>query len=492
MVWIRKALITGHARLTARYTVKNMSEKLVIVLDCGATNVRAVAVDTKGRIIAMHNLANATRQDPDYQTGLIWDLDEIWNKACTCTKAVSEKINIKNLTGLTVTTFGVNGAPVNKQGKLLYPVISWQCQRTVPLMEKLESLVPFPAIYGISGVYRYSFNTIYTLLWLKENHPEVLDRMEGFLFISSLILNRLCGSFVNDITMAGTSMLTDIRRRVFSEELLSLTGLPDKFFKLAEAGTFAGVLTRKSAVETGLPYGIPVISGGHDTQFSLLGSGAGENEAVLSSGTWEILMTRTKHIELNCESIEGGLTHELDIVPGLYNTGTQWLASGVIEWIKNSFYPEVKAAGAQDIYELMIKEGSDALKHPGSVKFIPELTEGRGCIEGIGLHTTRGQIYLAALTCLAAKTKSALEQLQLTGKFKASALIIAGGGARNRLWNRLRAEKLGIPLKLVKQKETTVLGAAVCSFVSLGVFSDFNEGVHEISKEYEYVYPGQG
>ena len=168
-----------------------MAEKLTIVLDCGATNVRAVALDTQGKIVAIHSLPNATSPDPFYPEGLIWDVDQIWEKLCTCTQSVASQISVKDVVALTVTTFGVNGAPVDKQGNILYPVISWQCQRTLPFIRHCDEYIPYKELYSICGVHKFSFNTIYSLLWLKENRPEVLDEMEGFLFITSLFIHKL-------------------------------------------------------------------------------------------------------------------------------------------------------------------------------------------------------------------------------------------------------------------------------------------------------------
>ncbi|MBA7556491.1 L-fuculokinase [subsurface metagenome] len=140
-----------------------MREKNVLVLDCGATNIRAVAVTEKGEIAAFHSMPNNTQPDPNYKQGLIWDIDEIWNKFATCIRKVISMIDPSSIAAITVTTFGVNGAPVDQEGKLLYPVISWQCQRTVPIMENIQKYIPPERLYAITGVTRFSFNTIITL-----------------------------------------------------------------------------------------------------------------------------------------------------------------------------------------------------------------------------------------------------------------------------------------------------------------------------------------
>ena len=251
MVWILKDLIIELVKHMVLCTGNSMADKITIVLDCGATNVRAVAVNSNGEIIAIQSHPNSTQPDPLYSGGIIWDIDEIWKKLCLCSQLVAKQVNVKDIIAITVTGFGVNGAPVDKEGKLLYPVISWQCQRTVPLMKQSEAIIPFEKLYETSGVYKFSFNTIYSLLWLKVNQPDILETMEGFLFITSLFILKLTGNFLNDTTMAGTSGLTDIKTRSFSESILAATGIPNKFFETKESGTIAGTLLTDPAKEMG-------------------------------------------------------------------------------------------------------------------------------------------------------------------------------------------------------------------------------------------------
>jgi L-fuculokinase len=55
---------------------------VVIVFDCGATNVRAIAIDSRGEILASESYQNNTRPDPFYPEYRIWDVHEIWGKMC--------------------------------------------------------------------------------------------------------------------------------------------------------------------------------------------------------------------------------------------------------------------------------------------------------------------------------------------------------------------------------------------------------------------------
>jgi L-fuculokinase len=441
-----------------------MSQKIIIVLDCGATNVRAVAINEKGNILAQRSYSNNTQSDPYFNGGMIWDVDEIWGKLVKATKQVLGLINKTEVIGITITSFGVDGAPMKKSGEMLYPVISWACQRTAPIMKNIEKYISLEKLYQISGVNAFSFNTINKFIWFKENKAEILDQMDYFVFMPSLLIHKLTGEFVTDTTMAGTSMMTDIRTRNFSEEILDAIGVKNKFPDTVEPGDIVGKINSKASKETDIPEGIPVVAAGHDTQFAVFGSGAKENEVVLSSGTWEILMARTANIKTSKELLDQGVTIEFDARPGLYNPGLQWLGSGILEWIRHTFY--TAESNQKDIYDIMIAEAEKAEGTNLSVG-IDFLNE-NGILSGLGIHTKREEVYRAALEALAKKTKNSLQILEQAGGFTAESIIVVGGGSKNKLWNQLREKELGIPVKTIEQTETTVLGAAMVAIRGLG------------------------
>ncbi|MBN2667497.1 MAG: L-fuculokinase, partial [Bacteroidales bacterium] len=184
-----------------------MARDTAIVFDCGATNVRVIAMDAAGRIIASESFPNTTRPDPYYPAYRIWDTGEIWNKMCLASRKVLGMINPERIAGATVTTFGVDGTLFSRDGRMLYPVISWQCERTKQIMSGIGKYIPQDALYGESGVLPFSFNTIYKLIWFLETRPEIISGNHRFLFMPSIFIRQLTGEMVNDTTMAGTSMM---------------------------------------------------------------------------------------------------------------------------------------------------------------------------------------------------------------------------------------------------------------------------------------------
>jgi L-fuculokinase len=464
---------------------------IVIVFDCGATNVRVIAIDQKGEIVASESLPNNTRPDPFFPSYRIWDVPEIWNKMCTASAKVINRISPDRIAGLTVTTFGVDGTFFARSGKMLYPVISWQCSRTTPIMENIDKYINIDDLYKECGVLPFNFNTINKIIWFAENKPEIIEKSYRFLFMPAIFSFLLTGEMVNDTTMAGTSMLTDLSTRQFSRKILGKLNYPgDKMGTPVEAGTIVGKVLSTASKETGIPEGTPVIATGHDTQFAIFGSGAEKNQPVLSSGTWEILMVRAQEFKSGKEELGNGITTELDARPGLYNIGNQWIASGMLEWCRKNLYSDI----ADNAYEIMISGAEKVPAGSNGVKIIPKFYEelkGKpgGQILGLTMESTRDEIYRAMLEALSARLLEGKKTLEKAGGFSTESILCVGGGSKNRLWNQLRSDYTGVPLKIISQKETTVLGASLFVQAACGNASSPEEARSAIDYNTEIIEP---
>ncbi|WP_047707454.1 L-fuculokinase [Plesiomonas sp. ZOR0011] len=466
-----------------------MTHDVVLVLDCGATNVRAIAVDSRGNRLAQAAVANASApgaENPDWH---VWSLDAILQRFTDCCRQIMPQLQGARIHALTVTTFGVDGALVDTKGQMLYPVISWKCPRTVAEMEQVARYIDATQLQTLSGIGQFSFNTLYKLLWFKHHRPDVLEQAHAWLFISSLINQRLTGEFTTDRTMAGTSQLLDVRSERFSDEILQRTGLrSDLFPRMVSAGEVVGALLPQMAEQLGIPAGIPVISAGHDTQFALFGSGAGLDQPVLSSGTWEILMVRTPNVNTALLPAHAGSTCELDSCAGLFNPGLQWLASGVLEWVRELYWPQIARS---DAYPQMMAEaaavapGCDGLVMDSGLLSAKRQAGWRGA----SLNTRRGHFYRSALESLSGQLSHNLNVLQTIGGFTAESLLLVGGGSRNSLWNQIKADMLGLPVRVLDNAETTVSGAAMFAWSGAGHFSSPERARAEVALTYHEYLP---
>ncbi len=460
----------------------------VLCLDCGATNVRAMVVDDHGAIVAKASQPNATDAGSENPEFHVWNAGRILDQLCANAREALAGIDASQVKAVTITTFGVDGALVDEAGELLYPVISWKCPRTAEVMKQVGKYVPQARLNEVSGVGEFAFNTIYKLIWLKENRPELLERAHAWLFISNILAHRLTGVMATDRTMAGTSQMTELASGDWSPEILGALGIEKSLFPpMVNAGEAIGMLTEEACARLGLPAAVPVVSAGHDTQFALFGSGVKENQPFLSSGTWEILMLRTAKASLDAEDYASGATVEYDSEPGLLNPGLQWIASGIIEWVKSTCYE-----GAD--YDTMDAEA--AAIPPGSegVSLIPDFLPSDavpGSIRGLVLGRRRGHIYRAAMEALTLRLRQRLAKLEKVGGFRATELLLVGGGARNKVWMQMRADMLGLPILVSRVSESTVLGAAMFAFAGAGVFDSPEACREAFGISYETVLPGE-
>jgi L-fuculokinase len=468
----------------------------VIVVDCGSTNLRAIAVDETGRIVAGAGRPNAPVPQPGMPRGhIVWDTAQLWSRICAVTRECAA--HASDVRAVTFTTWGADGAPVRADGSLAYPPICWQDTRTEALAATIGDRLPVLDIYHETGYQIIPFNTLLKLIWLRENEPRALEGTQ-WLMMAGLLSMRLCGERSLDPTAGGTMMAMDMARRDWSPRLLALAGLEAPFFpRWIEPGGVIGTVTAAAATETGLPAGIAVVAAGHDTQFAAIGSGAQPGEAILSSGTWEILMLRQDSFQATEAGLADGVLVECDAVPGYYNPQLLMMGSGVLEWIRDHFYSGL--GSGEEAYARLAADCESAGAGSGGVTVLPSFVAAtgpakrygtQGTVLGLTITTEPAQVYRAALEGLTCQLRHALEVLATATGATPQLVRVVGGGSKNALWNQMRADTTGLPIVVTEQKEATVVGAAMFAQLGAGTFACLAEAQAAMTGGAATVEPG--
>jgi L-fuculokinase len=201
-------------------------------------------------------------------------------------------------------------------------------------------------------------------------------------------------------------------------------------------------------------------------------------------------MVRSEGFRSGKEQLDMAITTELDSRPGLYNIGNQWIASGVLEWARRNLYSDIKNYA----YEAMISGAEKVPAGSNGVRVVPKFYEelkGKpaGQILGLTMESTRDEIYRAMLEALSARLAEGKSALEKAGGFKTESILCVGGGSKNRLWNRLRADYTGVPVKVIDHKETTVLGASLFVQAACGNASSPEEARERIDYKTEIIEP---
>ena len=98
-----------------------------------------------------------------------------------------------------------------------------------------------------------------------------------------------------------------------------------------------------------------------------------------------------------------------------------------------------------------------------------------GTILGLTLRTSRGQLLRSVLEGLSFQLRHALEILKMEISTEIEGIRVVGGGAKNPLWNQIRADVTGLPIITMEQKEYTSLGAALIAFIGIGIYKSLEE-----------------
>jgi L-fuculokinase len=476
-----------------------MPSQVAIVCDCGSTNITVTAVDPTGRIVASAGRANESVPQPGKPPGwIIWDLDALFERISAACRELTAQLGDAQIVAVTVDTWGADGAPVRSDGSLCYPLICWQDSRTEGLVARIKEEGRGWRFFETTGYQVIPFNTLLRLIWLRENEPAALDDASCWMMTAGLLSHRLCGEMSIDPTAAGTMMAMDMARRDWSPQILAEASVAPSFFpRWTEPGQVIGRVHAAASAVTGIPIGTPVVAAGHDTQFAAVGCGGRPGEAILSSGTWEILMLRHDRFSPTPGGFEEGLLYECDAEPGLWNPQLLMMGSGVLEWLRDGFFADL--AGRSDVYDVMISEARVFEAGAGGVTVLPSFVAEagpskkhgtKGTILGLEITTVRGQLYRAALEGLSFQLRHALEVLAASTGFEPKGIRAVGGGSRNALWNQIRADVTGLPITITEQKEATALGAAMFAFVGAGVFSAVSEAQSAMSVGESTVEPG--
>ena len=92
---------------------------------------------------------------------------------------------------------------------------------------------------------------------------------------------------------------------------------------------------------------------------------------------------------------------------------------------------------------------------------------------------------------LAWQLKSNLSLLEEIGEFRTRELLLVGGGSRNTLWNQIKADVLNLPIKVIDEAETTVLGAALFVWSATGYYRSAEQAREQVNYRYQYYQPGE-
>ncbi len=448
----------------------------ILSIDQGTSGTGAMVVGATGEILG-RSYSEFTQHFPrpgwvEHDPAEIWDVTvRVAFEALGMAGGVEVAgIGITNQRETVVLWDRATGEPVHR-------AIVWQDRRTAARCRELREAGAEALIRERTGLVIDPYFSGTKLEWLLENVPDARRRAEaGELAagtVDSWLIWKLTDGRVHatDPTNASRTLLFDIERREWDDELLDLFRVPRAI--LPEVRPSSGDFGHADPSLFGRP--IPVAGVAGDQQAALFGQGCwrpGLAKNTYGTGAFLLLHTGTERVQS-----ESGLLTTIACddrgQPAFALEGAIFVAGAAIQWLRDGLGLLREAAESSDM--------ALGLASNDGVYFVPAFVglgaphwepEARGTIVGLTRGADARHLARAALEAMAFATRDVLVAMEADSGVAAAELAVDGGAAENDWMMQFQADLLDLPVKRPRNLETTGLGAAGLAGLATGVWPD--------------------
>jgi xylulokinase len=388
---------------------------------------------------------------------------------------------------------------LDASGEVVRPALIWCDQRTEKQSQELSQKFGRERLIQLTCNPPLTNFTLTKLLWVRESEPKLWARVRYVLLPKDYVRFRLTGERAIDQADASGTLLLDVARRTWSEEVLSGTGIDKDFLpRLYESPDVCGRLDQAGAAATGLRVGTPVVAGAGDQAAGAVGMGivrAGVVSATI--GTSGVVFAATDRPALDPR---GRLHTFCHAIPGRWHVmGVTQSAGLSLRWFRDTFGLAQNSSGAahRDPYEFLSEEAAKAEPGAGGLLWAPYLMgertphldpNARGALVGITPSHHRAHIIRAILEGVAFSLKdsfSIFEEMKVPVK----QIRLGGGGARSPLWRQIQADVYAHEVEIVEAEEGAAYGAAILASVGARTFASVDEASDAVIRVATRVAP---
>jgi len=364
---------------------------------------------------------------------------------------------------------------LDRGGEAIFPSILWADRRCEA--EAIELREAFgEEIHQRTGMKPDPYFTAPKILWLRRNRPRQWMRVDKFLLPKDYLVFRLTGLLSTDYTVASRTMMLDIRRQEWWDELLEYVGAgDDRMCSPRRADSVVGEVLPEVRRELGLEGEPVVVAGAGDRQCEALAAGVSPQRAMESTGSATNLSIVTPTLP---PKLRQGVLYSNHALVGQYlmeqGIGTTGLA---LKWFKEAFVPPGSPrAFREDPYGFIDREASRSPAGSGGLIFLPFMSGAQatrwnpratGVLLGLRLGHRYGDIARAILEGVGFEIRSALSLLKEEG-FDPEVVLALGGAARSSIWNQIKADISQRSYFRPRALEAAALGAAMLASLACG------------------------
>jgi xylulokinase len=474
--------LTEFARMTAT--------DVFVGVDAGTTGAKVALFDNRG-----NELGSGYCDYPCIYPHPGWveqDVEDVWRGICKASQAARAQANVRDEFIRSVGLSSQRGTFIllDERYVALAPSVVWNDSRAKEMEPLLAERLGADRFRRITGMPVSGSWAIAKLAWLLRHRPDLMQRVRHVCNGQEFFLHRLgADRLESDPSSLTLNGMLDIRRLDWSRDVILAADLdPSLFPPVGKPASTVGKLSPISAEQLGLPAGTPVCRGGGDQQCAAVGAGVTKQGlAEVTIGTAAMMVAHLDSPDLvnGPAPYIGGHS-----VPGKWDAeGGAFSIGSCLKWWRDQFGELERARAAEqgtNVYDLIVDSARASppgsrgvLFHPffaGQVTPYYDATA-RGAFLGLGLDHDRSCLIRAMLEGCACEVRFMVDGMARDLEGGISELRVTGGAARSRPFMEIQANILGRPLVLLRNRECTVLGAAILGAVGSGYFADIDEAV---------------
>ncbi len=456
-------------------------QKYIIALDQGTTSSRCILFDRQGQ---MRSVAQKEFQQIYPQPGWVeHNPMEIWSSQLAVIGEAMGKIGAgwNDIAAIGITNQRETAIVWDKKtGQPVYNAIVWQCRRTADRIEELKAAGLSDTIAARTGLIPDAYFSGSKVEWILNHVEGARERAErGELLFGTvdtwLIWNLTYGAVhVTDYTNASRTMLFDIHKKCWDEEILSWFGIPACM--LPEVKPSSCIYGYTSSVVLGAR--IPISGAAGDQQAALFGQCCfepGEMKNTYGTGCFLLMNTGTQAIHSNSgllTTIAAGASEETQYAL----EGSVFVAGAAVQWLRDEMRM-VRTAAQTEHY---CRDAEDT----GGVYVVPAFAGlgapywnpyARGMVVGLTRGTSKEQFIRAVIESMGYQVWDLIEAMRQVSGIAVKQLKVDGGACANDFLMQFQADILDTDIVRPECIETTALGAAYLAGLAVGYWESLED-----------------
>jgi len=453
----------------------------ILALDQGTTSSRAIVFAHDGSILAVAQ--KEFRQIYPRPGWVEHDPEEIWSTQLAVARAALKKARMSatDVAGIGITNQRETTVLWNRRtGQPIHNAIVWQDRRTAGLCDRLKKGRKAADFRSRTGLVIDAYFSGTKIAWLLDNVPGARDLAKSgdlaFGTIDTWLIWKLTAGAVHvtDVTNAARTMICDIHKADWDDELLKVLKIPRRVLpRICSSSEVYGETTKAL-----LGASIPIAGIAGDQQAALFGqmcTKPGMVKNTYGTGCFMLMNTGTKP-RASKSSLLTTIAWKIGAETEYALEGSVFIAGAVVQWLRDG----LKLIRTSHDVELLAATVPDN----GGVYLVPAFSGlgaphwdpyARGLVAGLTRGATGGHLARAALESIAYQVADVLDAMRADAGMKITSLRVDGGAAVNNLLMQFQADMLGVPVVRPKVFETTALGAAFLAGLATGFWKDRNQ-----------------